>query len=177
MCVNSEGVICPVSNAQWQLWCQDTFDRETPRQVQVEGRGLVAGLAALWSYHLREGVDAQGRPTFLRFNLWWVRCRVSLEIARDSVALARLRAWVVNETRPAQNAAVEKGDRDLVSEIAAAHSRLIFAGGDAPATDASRPILVAAKNAADRTDFSRRLAALAPRPASNPPEVGPHRWR
>ncbi|MBN1250023.1 MAG: hypothetical protein JXC32_20330 [Anaerolineae bacterium] len=153
--------ICPVSDARRQLWYEDTFDRETPRQVQSEGRGLASGLAALWSYHLHEGVDAQGRPSFSRFNLWWTQRCVSIEIAEDPVALARLRDWLLTDNRRGRWHTIEAGDLDLLSRIAAAHSRLVLASEHSTSAEASRPILTIAKDATDRAHFAHRLAALA----------------
>ena len=51
-------MVNPEPYAVWQVWYQDNFDRETPRRVEVEGEGLVLGLAELWSRHLFETVQA-----------------------------------------------------------------------------------------------------------------------
>lgn len=44
----------PSDAAWWQVWSEDTFDREAPRRVKVEGEGLEKGLVELWVRHLSE---------------------------------------------------------------------------------------------------------------------------
>ena len=51
----------PAPRAAWELWYQDLFDRECPRQVEVRGQGLVQGLAELWARHLFETVQVDGQ--------------------------------------------------------------------------------------------------------------------
>ena len=50
----------PAPEAEWQVWYQDTFDRECPPSVDVRGRGLVSGLTELWARHLFETVRPGG---------------------------------------------------------------------------------------------------------------------
>ena len=53
----------------WQVWYQDTFDRETPRWVEAAGEGLENGLCELWRRHISETILADGGKGFTRFNL------------------------------------------------------------------------------------------------------------
>ena len=71
------------SEAEWEVWYQDTFDRECPRQVEVAGRGLVEGLIQLWARHLFETVQADGQRGFSRFNLWWKQERRSVVVVGE----------------------------------------------------------------------------------------------
>jgi hypothetical protein len=137
--------------AAWKVWYEDRFDREMPRQVQASGHGLATGLAQLWLYNLHEGVDADGRPTFSRFNLWWAQAQMSIEIPEDADALARLRAWVLGGNRSGRVAALDAGDRDLLQQIASVHSRLLTHG--APGKEAVRAILRAVSEAARDATF------------------------
>jgi hypothetical protein len=57
------------SEAEWEIWYQDTFDRDAPRQVEIAGHGLLAGLLQLWERHLLETVQASGRRGFSRFKV------------------------------------------------------------------------------------------------------------
>ena len=50
----------PPEEIEWQLWHEDLFDRETPPNVDVSGRGLVAGLTELWRRHLSASIGAGG---------------------------------------------------------------------------------------------------------------------
>lgn len=129
----------------WQVWYQDTFDREAPRRVEVEGRGLVEGLAELWRFHLREGVDEAGRPTFSRFNLWLVERGQSVRPADSPEGVARLRAWIF--------AGGEAPDSRLLEGIAQVHARRL---GEDPGGEG---ILQAAVRARDRAAFEAWLAA------------------
>ena len=91
--------------AQWQIWYQDTFDRETPRKVEVEGQGLVDGLVELWSRHLKETVTASGGSGFSRFNLWWKQEATSIVIEGSQEGMVRVRSWIFTiEQDPAKQA-------------------------------------------------------------------------
>ncbi len=61
----------PAPDAEWDVWYQDLFDRDTPRQVEVSVWGLVTGLAELWARHLFETIEVDGQKGFSHFNLWW----------------------------------------------------------------------------------------------------------
>ncbi|MFP4346204.1 MAG: hypothetical protein ACLFU8_16020 [Anaerolineales bacterium] len=131
-------------NAEWQIWHQDTFDRESPRRMELQGRGLVKGLAELWLRHLTETVRAGGGSSFSRFNLWWQPRGLSVRVVGTEQGLLRLRGWIV-----------ERGgrriDRQLLNGVARAHARMVRAGGT------SAPLVDAALTSRDAADFKTRL--------------------
>lgn len=133
---------------EWQLWHQDSFDRESPRQVEAAGRGLVRGLRELWAHHLRETVGAQGQRGFSRFNLWLKRERKSVRIVGSWQGMTRLRGWVYGD-----------GDRvrapDLLRKVATLHAQLVLEQQDSAA------ILAAANAAQSRASFENWLAEQA----------------
>jgi hypothetical protein len=149
----------PAPKAEWQVWYQDTFDRECPRQVEVAGLGLVKGLTELWARHLFENVPVQagGFRGFSRFNLWWQQERKSVEIVGDWDGAVRLRGWVYGEKLRTHPRYREKADKRLLKAVAVAHGHLLLAG------QSSEPLLAAAKDSEDRRDFERRLSELVER--------------
>mgnify|MGYP006299884463 CR=1 FL=1 len=149
--------------ARWQLWVEDTFDRETPRQVEASGQGLAAGLIELWTRHLFGGVSDGGHATFTHYNLWWRQRSISIEIAPDPVALRRLRHWLLGETAHGLEAAVATGDRHLQAHVAAVHGALVTAGAIRPSTAGSLPLLEAAAATRRGDEFQSRLEELAGR--------------
>jgi len=145
----------PAPDARWEIWHQDTFDRAAPRTREASGRGLQAGLVELWSRHLREGIDEEGRPTFARFNLWWPQTASSVAITGYRSGAARLRRWL-RPGRAATGAPDEpRLSRARLLQIAHAHGRLLLAGQN------SAPLLELARDAAHWADFARRLSRLS----------------
>jgi hypothetical protein len=140
--------------AEWQVWYEDLFDRETPRQVQATGWGLAAGLVELWRYHLREAVQADGRKGFSRFNLWWKQAQESVTIVGDWEGMVRLRGWIFGPERCARKDHVRAAGSDLLMTVAATHSSLVAAG------KTSAEIVSAALVAESREDFQSRLGRL-----------------
>jgi hypothetical protein len=132
-------------SARWQVWQQDTFDSESPRQVVASGVGLVAGLAELWSLHLAETVQANGQEGFLRYNLWWEQKQASIEITGDWAGKLRLKTWIDQVPDPGAR-------QELLHRIAKAHQSQIERGAG------SQPILAVAKVAQDLNAFMQRLA-------------------
>ncbi len=121
----------------WRLWYSDFFDREAGASFEAEGVGLMAGLEALWSKTLAEGIQDDGRPTFTWFDLEvegvWQR------IPRDPFAnpeIARLREWREVE--------------GLIPALARAHLSRLETGGAAW-------ILAAVRESAEVEEFRRRL--------------------
>jgi len=143
-----------VRDAEWEIWYQDTFDRECPRQVEIAGRGLVKGLIELWARHLFETVRANGRKGFSRFNLWWKLKGRSIEVVGEWVGLIRLREWVFGDKQQSYTGYVQEGDEELLMKVAVTHSNLVLAG------QTSEAILVAARASASREDFEARLLNL-----------------
>lgn len=141
----------PAPSAAWELWYQDLFDRECRRQMEANGQGLVPGLAELWARHLFETVLADGQKGFSHFNLWWRQKQKSIEINGAWDGMVRLRYWVFGNKRTASRGYLDDGDRELLMEIALAHSCLIMEG------QSSEAILTAAQNCAGREVFQEQL--------------------
>jgi hypothetical protein len=154
----------PAPNARWEIWHQDTFDRNVPRAREASGCGLQSGLVELWSRHLREGVDREGRATFSRFNLWWPQASRSVTITGDRTGTARLRRWLgigrVTDGSPDE----AQPPRQLLRRVVHTHCRLLLTGRD------SAPILDLARSAADPAAFTHGLNQLADK-ASGPMPV------
>ena len=131
-------------SARWQVWQQDTFDRESPRQVVASGEGLVDGLVELWSLHLSEAVQANGQEGFLRYNLWWRQKQASIEVCGDWRGQVRLRKWVDEMPGAGER-------RELLRKIVEAHGAQIRRGAT------SELILSAAKIAQDLKAFLQHL--------------------
>ena len=144
----------PAPGAAWKLWYQDVFDRECPRQVEVDGRGLAAGLVELWARHLFETVRVDGQQGFSRFDLWWVQAGKSIQVTGAWGGMVRLRGWVFGDKRRASTGYVGDGDEGLLIKVARVHTRLVLAG------QTSEGILAAAESCADRDDFEMRLENL-----------------
>jgi len=150
--VNSITVLAdPVPEAEWEVWYEDRFDRECPRQVEIAGRGLAEGLIELWARYLFETVQANGQKGFSRFNLWWKQKGQSIEVVGAWAGSIRLREWVFGDKRQAREGYVQDGDEDLLAKLAMAHGNLILAGRT------SEAILEAASASSDREDFEISL--------------------
>jgi hypothetical protein len=139
MALRNNDVPEPALDAAWELWYQDTFDRDCPRQVEAAGVGLVDGLLALWRHHLFETVQADGTRGFWRFNLWLQQARRSIHITGDWDGQIRLRAWALE-------------DEALLRNVAVAHSRLVLAG------ETSASLVAAVLDAENRVEFALWLA-------------------
>jgi hypothetical protein len=147
-------LVDPDPDAEWEVWYQDTFDRECPRQVEVSGRGLAAGLTQLWVRHLFETVRADGGKGFSRFNLWWKQERKSVEVVGKWSGMVRLREWVFGGKRRLSKGYVEEGEKGLLMRLATIHGYLILAG------QTSERILAVAEDCVNREDFERQLLSL-----------------
>ena len=87
-----------MSEVPWELWSNDLFDRDSQPTCESSGSDLTGGCAGLWRLTLDEGIQADGRPTFLWFQLRWSGGAVSLP--RDphgNLELARLKSWVLTK--------------------------------------------------------------------------------
>ena len=144
----------PAPEAEWQIWYQDMFDRECPRQVEVSGQGLVSGLIELWAHYLFETVQPDGREGFSRFNLWWKQRGRSVEIIGGKAGLARLKGWAFGDQQRTNKSTIQGGNRKLLKKVAVTHSHLVL-------TDqTSEAILATAEAAANQKDFERQLENL-----------------
>ena len=149
----------PEPEAEWEVWSEDMFDRETPRRVELSGHALAAGLAELWARHLSETVQADGTKGFYRFNLWWKQRENGIGIDGDWEGAVRLRVWIYGTDLPGDEGygSVE-ADGDLLELVATAHAQLVLGGQSA------EPVLLMASTAADRQDFEEQLRVLAAKP-------------
>ena len=137
------------TDAEWEVWYQDTFDRECPRQVEIFGQGLVEGLIELWTRQLFETVQANGQKNFSRFNLWWKQEGESIEVVGEWEGMVRLRGWIYDDKQPRN-----KGCKDLLKRIVIAHKNHILNG------ETSEKILAAAKASENRQEFEEYLLSL-----------------
>lgn len=139
------------SEVEWELWYQDLFDRESPRQVEMRGRGLAEGLRELWARHLLETVQADGVRGFSRFNLWLRQEHISVEIVGDWGGQRRLRNWVYGQPRGSTSLELDEGGVALLDLIAETHQDQILIGAS------SQKILSLAKNAQSQDEFKKWL--------------------
>ncbi len=138
---------CEGRGMAWQVWYQDLFDRECPRQVQASGKGLVTGLVVLWGCFLRDSITPDGKKGFARFNLWLKTVGRSISIEGPWEGLVRLREWVVGGGR-------QPGADELLHRVAEVHANLAKAG------KTSEAIARLAVEALGPEDFKRRLGGL-----------------
>jgi hypothetical protein len=143
------------SETEWEIWYQDTFDRECPRQVEIAGQRLVEGLIQLWARHLFETVQPDGQRGFSRFNLWWKQERKSITIVGTWEGQVRMRGWVYGDERGTSRGYMAEGDRALLHKVATTHQDYILRGGT------SEAILATAKASENRQDFEEQLSSLA----------------
>ena len=144
-----------ISEAEWQIWYQDTFDLECPRQVDIAGRGLVKGLIELWARHLFETVRPNDQPGFSRFNLWWKQKACSVSIVGEGVGLNRLRKWIFGNRQSTNQGYMQIADKNLLTAVASAHCRLVLAN------QTNEAIAVIAKTSTSRKDFEAQLMRLS----------------
>jgi len=114
--------------AEWELWYQDNFDLECPRQLERAGRGLISGLIELWAHHLYETIQPNGFLGFDRFNIWWKQRKCGIDIVGEMAGQLKLRQWVYGEQRSGYSGCLDIADKDLLEVLAEAHSRLAMNG-------------------------------------------------
>ena len=149
-------MILETTEIKWELWYQDVFDRETPRQVEKSGSGLVAGLMELWLHHLGEAIIADGRVGCSRFNLWLKRDRISIRIMGEGEGLVKLREWIFSEHESSGHRLRQGADHELLQAIVEIHNRLLRVG------ETNKKIVNLAATSRSRKDFEERLAAFMP---------------
>ncbi|MBA2538373.1 MAG: hypothetical protein H0V17_01955 [Deltaproteobacteria bacterium] len=151
----------PQPGLHWEVIYRDTFDRECPPSVEVEGQGLVRGLAELWARFVFETIqlastNRDGRleqvPTrgFSEFSLQGTDLRVILD---GSLAGGhKLKTWMFDQ--PSASGIVADANASLLQLLADTHARA------AAFEDAASAILDVAEAATDRADFEARLRKL-----------------
>lgn len=138
--------------AEWEIWYQDLFDRESPRHVEVSGRRLFEGLIELWRRHLFETVKTDGGKGFSRFNLWWKQAGKSVEVVGEWQGQVKLRGWIFGNVKRASGGFLDEGARSLLNQVAEAHMRSILKG------KTSEEILAIAKESRNRVVFENQLS-------------------
>ena len=141
-------------DAEWEIWVQDTFDRESPRQVEIAGQGLVEGLTELWEHHLFETVQANGQPGFIHFNLWWKQQSLSIEVVGDWEGQVRLREWVYGIEGQTKGGYAKASDKALLNTIVITHKTQLMRG------KTSQAILAAARDSQSPEAFMEKLVSL-----------------
>ena len=152
----------PAPDAEWEVWYQDMFDRDCPRQVEAAGRGLAAGLTELWARHLFETVQADGSEGFSRFDLWWKQRQESVSLVGPWEGMVRLRKWIFGDRRYTDQGYVAAGDRALLMQVARAHAGLLLVG------QTSEKIAAAAARCTNRREFASQIADLERNPGCLP---------
>ena len=140
--------------AQWELWYQDSFDRESPRQKEVTGIGLKQGLCSLWAYHLYETIRPEGCIGFSHFNLWLDQQKLSIEIKGDLKGQIKLRQWLFEGRSVKHLPLLQIADETLVTLIAEFHMQLGLK------EQTSARIIEMADAARDRDDFLGEIMAF-----------------
>jgi hypothetical protein len=155
----------PQPALRWQVIYTDRFDREMPPSVEVEGQGLVVGLAELWARFLLETVqlasahrdgklEEQPSRGFSEFQLAAAGLRVDLD--GSLLGAHRLKRWMFAQATTTSGI-VEGANANLLRLLADTHAR-------AGAVDtAALAILDAAEAAVDEPDFALRLGQLRER--------------
>ena len=115
-----------INTAEWEIWYQDNFDLECPRQMELSGCGLVKGLIELWVRHLYETIQPSGILGFSRFNLWWKQHACSINIMGEMIGQIKLRLWVFGERKVNYLGCMKIADQDILQVIAEVHSQFII---------------------------------------------------
>ena len=147
----SQADIKIINTAEWELWYQDNFELECPRQMDLSGRGLVEGLMELWAHHLYETIQPNGFIGFSRFNLWWNQRDCSVNIVGEKSGQIKLRQWVYGEQKSNYLGCMHIADKDLLRMIAGIHSKLIISD------QTSETIIKEALLSNDKEEFIKRI--------------------
>jgi hypothetical protein len=142
----------PHPTEQWEIWYDDTFDRDAPSSVDVRGRGLAKGLAELWARHFFESVRSDGQQGFSSFQLHWKRGNIN--ILGDREGAKRLRDWLFGKKEHSYKGYVAEANSSLLNTLAHVHARLI------DKRQVTQQMLAVAVIAKDRKDFEDRLYKL-----------------
>lgn len=144
----------PDPEVEWEVWSEDTFDRETPPMREARGKGLVNGVKALWIRYLLETVRPEGFEGFTRFHLRRPPA-TSILINGPWEGAVRLRNWIFGTKTRSHRDHLRAADRPLFEAISQIHTQLLRQ------ESTSEPILTMAAEASDRREFSTRLEDMA----------------
>jgi hypothetical protein len=114
----------------------------------------MAGLIELWTRHLFDYVQHDGKRGFSVFNLWWIDERRSIRVSGPWEGQVQLRLWIYGEGRRRHRAYADRKARKLMESIAYTHAQLIEGGRN------SELIVQAAIEAPTPDDLEARLQAL-----------------
>lgn len=149
---------------RWQVISRDTFDRDAEASVEIEGVGLVPGLAELWARFLAETVQTAStwsdgqvveHPVRGFIELRLVGPGSSIVLEGSLAGAYRLKRWLYPV--PSTSLHLEGAETRLLRALAEAHAS---AGSIAEATLA---ILDEAEGATDREAFEATLGSLRDR--------------
>lgn len=147
---------------RWEVIYSDRFDREMPPSVEVEGRGLVPGLAELWARFLFETVQV---ASFHRdgaveeipsrgFSEFWLSGKgLRVEIDGSLVGAHRLKQWVFEAPDPTIGIVANANAKRLRS-LAETHARA------SSIESAGLAILDAAESAVDSSVLEHQIEVL-----------------
>lgn len=144
----------PASEITWEVWSEDTFDREARPTIDSQGRGLLDGLSALWMRFLLETVRPEGNEGFTRFYLRRPDV-VGVRVTGPWEGAVRLRQWVFDAEKREIQEHLNSADRWLFEALISTHAQLLLA------EQTSEPILAIAAEPDDKQEFKRRLGQLA----------------
>ena len=144
----------PTPDSEWEVWSEDTFDREARPTMDTRGKGLLDGLTALWIRFLLETVRYEGNQDFTRFYLRRPPA-AAINIKGSSEGAKRLRHWVFGTKKREIRDYLEVADRWLLEVVITIHAQLLITG------ESSEPILNIAAEEADQQGFETRLVELA----------------
>lgn len=144
----------PAPEVEWEVWSEDTFDREARPTRDTRGKGLLDGLKALWIRFLLETVRPKGRQSFTRFYLRRPPA-AAVRIQGPWDGAVSLRSWIFGMKTRAYRGRLDVADRQLLEAIIHIHAQLLRQ------ERSSEPILTMAAEAADRREFTTSLEEMA----------------
>ena len=144
----------PAPDIEWEVWSEDTFNREARPTMDTRGQDLLDGLTALWIRFLLETVRPEGNQGFTRFYLRRPPA-TAINIKGSSEGAKRLRYWVFGMEKREIRDYLKSADRWLLEIIIHIHAQLLAQ------EHSSEPILNIAAEAADQQGFETRMAELA----------------
>lgn len=143
---------------EWEIWHQDNFDPDTPRQVISTGEGLINGLTKLWIWHLYETVQKDGFISFSKYNLWFKQPKRSIQVIGDIAGQKKLRKWLFGDEISGISSSKDAVDQHLLDIILKVHLLLLKEG------KTSEIIIERASKSDNRYQFEKLLKKLLKSP-------------